>query len=466
MNCKNKSFLNKRAFTLIELLIVIAIIGILFIVLVSKVDFATDKAKATGVQTDFRSFQMAFDTVAREQAGFSGMVDDNYENLEAAINKNLDNALKIDIDAMGKISMVNGTTDPWKVPYHGEVIVGEDNKDRGAIVMYSNGANLTFGSKATIADGVVTITTTNDAGKDDFVIVSCYSLKNGFGSVTNTTVGFGNNQTSESNQTDTNNRPKYEMVSGSVVNATSPNGVTFRSNADFDDFVEVKLDGNTLDRGYHVYEGSTVVVFDGYYINSLESGQHTVEIVSRDGSAIGTLNVNLVCSEHIDEVGNENSDYDGICDTCGIVFCEGADWPYCKDNNGDCYCDWCGIDDITFHSEFNNDGYCDACNRPFCNYGDSPCIDDDGDCICKWCGEEAHSDKNKNGYCDNCEAVFCYDIDSPCIYNENCTCTSCGNTEHKDDNEDCVCDNNDHLYCNGFCHDIEDLTCMCGGCDQ
>ena len=51
---------NKRkAFTLIELLIVIAIIGILFIVLVSKVDFATDKAKASGVQTDFRSFQMA-----------------------------------------------------------------------------------------------------------------------------------------------------------------------------------------------------------------------------------------------------------------------------------------------------------------------------------------------------------------------------------------------------------------------
>ena len=72
MNYKNKkSLLNKRAFTLIELLIVIAIIGILFIVLVSKVDFATDKAKATGVQTDFRSFQMAFDTVAKENAGFN-----------------------------------------------------------------------------------------------------------------------------------------------------------------------------------------------------------------------------------------------------------------------------------------------------------------------------------------------------------------------------------------------------------
>jgi prepilin-type N-terminal cleavage/methylation domain-containing protein len=63
--------MNKKAFTLIELLIVIAIIGILFIVLVSKVDFATDKAKATGVQTDFRSFQVAFETVARENSGFN-----------------------------------------------------------------------------------------------------------------------------------------------------------------------------------------------------------------------------------------------------------------------------------------------------------------------------------------------------------------------------------------------------------
>ena len=44
MTYKNKSFMTKKkAFTLIELLIIIAIIGILFIVLVSKVDFVTDK---------------------------------------------------------------------------------------------------------------------------------------------------------------------------------------------------------------------------------------------------------------------------------------------------------------------------------------------------------------------------------------------------------------------------------------
>ena len=70
---KNKIKTSKKAFTLIELLIVIAIIGILFVVLVSKVDFATDKAKATGVQTMFRSYQMAFETISRENAGFASL---------------------------------------------------------------------------------------------------------------------------------------------------------------------------------------------------------------------------------------------------------------------------------------------------------------------------------------------------------------------------------------------------------
>ena len=195
MNCKNKSFMTKKkAFTLIELLIVIAIIGILFIVLVSKVDFATDKAKTTGVQTDFRSFQLAFETVATENAGFTSLITTDYEKLEAAVNKHLDSALKVDIDAMGKISMLNGTTDPWKVPYHGEVVVGDDGLDKGAIVLYSNGPNMQFGSKLSITGGVVSVSVINENGKDDYAIVSCYSLKNSYGEVLNVTTGFSNNQ--------------------------------------------------------------------------------------------------------------------------------------------------------------------------------------------------------------------------------------------------------------------------------
>ncbi len=268
MNYKNKlNFTKRKAFTLIELLIVIAIIGILFIVLVSKVDFATDKAKATGVQTDFRSFQLAFDTVAKENAGFNtfgwdtgdvnqngkrdsydegdngsgggtakngiqdgtevltghkvydeiftkvfslkkakqdGTLEDNYDRdalncLEAAINSNLDPKLHITIADDGKITMANGAQDPWNKEYHGWYITNAetDKKDRGAIVMYSDGANGKFGSEHKIANGIVSISIPDDNkyGKDDYAVVSVYTFVNGYGEVKHITTGFSNNQT-------------------------------------------------------------------------------------------------------------------------------------------------------------------------------------------------------------------------------------------------------------------------------
>ena len=275
--------MNKKAFTLIELLIVIAIIGILFIVLVSKVDFATDKAKATGVQTDFRSFQVAFETVAKENAGFNtfgwdegdtngdrirnsydegdtdadGVMDDGetwvgrkeYTEtwtgvytlikpgtttldadaifaLESAINKNLDPKLHITIGTDGKITMANQAQDPWKTEYLGYYLTNasvksstnvtdakttssekKDSLDRGAIIMYSKGANLELGCVEEVVDGevVVTILTketagsanvadNNVAGKDDYSLATIYTYKNGYGEVITTTTGFSNNQ--------------------------------------------------------------------------------------------------------------------------------------------------------------------------------------------------------------------------------------------------------------------------------
>jgi hypothetical protein len=60
--------------------------------------------------------------------------------------------------------------------------------------MYSNGANMLFGSEATIAGGVATVFTTNDDGKDDYSMSVVYSLKNGYGEVKTATTGFSNNQ--------------------------------------------------------------------------------------------------------------------------------------------------------------------------------------------------------------------------------------------------------------------------------
>ena len=258
MNCKNKLIITKRkAFTLIELLIVIAIIGILFIVLVSKVDFATDKAKATGVQTDFRSFQVAIESVAKENAGLATFgwdtgdangdrVRNSYDRgdtnkngkqdpgeifvgsktygetwtnvytltnpadandksaivaLEEAINKNLDPKLHITINDDLTITMANGAQDPWKTEYHGVYLTNAENdkKDRGAIIMYSNGANQEFGSEHNIANGVISVTVpgNNVYGKDDYSIAVVYTFVNGYGEVKTSTSGFSNNQATQ-----------------------------------------------------------------------------------------------------------------------------------------------------------------------------------------------------------------------------------------------------------------------------
>ena len=260
------TFNKKKAFTLIELLIVIAIIGILFIVLISKVDFASDKAKATGVQTDFRSFQVAIESVAREHAGlntfgwdtgdanqdgirnsydegdngagggiakngirdgsevFTGhkVYDETFtkvfslkkngtgsydrealNRLETAINANLDPKLHITIKDDGEIVMANGAQDPWNKEYHGWYITNaeSDKKDRGAIVLYSDGANNEFGSEHSIANGVVTVNVpgNNKLGKDDYSLAVVYTFANGYGEVKTSTSGFSNNQITQGN---------------------------------------------------------------------------------------------------------------------------------------------------------------------------------------------------------------------------------------------------------------------------
>ena len=59
----------RKAFTLVEILIVVAVIGILFVALVPRIDFAGDKARETGVKTDFRAFELAAEQILRENAG-------------------------------------------------------------------------------------------------------------------------------------------------------------------------------------------------------------------------------------------------------------------------------------------------------------------------------------------------------------------------------------------------------------
>ena len=535
MNCKNKSFMSKKkAFTLIELLIVIAIIGILFIVLVSKVDFATDKAKATGVQTDFRSFQMAFDTVAKENAGFNtfgwdtgdanqdgirnsydegdngaggGIAQNGIQDgtevftghkvyaetftkvyslkkngtgsydrealnrLETAINANLDPKLHITIKDDGEIVMANGARDPWNKEYHGAYITNAevDGKDRGAIVMYSDGANNEFGSAHTIANGVVSVTipNSNKDGKDDYSIVSVYTYVNGYGEVLNITTGFSNNQNLLANGnaptlvpgggTNDDNEPSpgpggYQMLAA-PSNITVSAGTIFRSEADINLFKEVRIDGNIVPQtAYSVRSGSTIVTFFGEYLDSLSNGEHEMEIVALNGgSAKSTFSVNISCRNHIDE------DWDQYCDTCNIVYCYET---VCKNENDDCFCDYCGWTSYEgeiwqppdrgefWHVDANQDSYCDKCNGIYCCDG-GPCIDLDGDCICESCCWEQYWDKNLDGYCDGCGVVYCYD-----------------SKIHHDDNKDGRCDFCFEIMCNLYDHVDDDYDGCCDICEM
>lgn len=97
---------NKRAFTLVEVLIVIVIIGILFIVLMANVDFSTDEAKETGTKAIMQSYKLAAETIALENSGFT---NDKAE-LVKLLNKRLDLELQFYVEGS---EIKSKQTDAW-----------------------------------------------------------------------------------------------------------------------------------------------------------------------------------------------------------------------------------------------------------------------------------------------------------------------------------------------------------------
>ena len=101
----NKARQHKKAFTLIELVIVILIIAILAVVLIPQLSSMTNKAKMAGVQEDFREFQIAAQTVAYEHSGFGVR-----SGVEALLNENLDTQNTL-------TSGASANKDPWNLAY-------------------------------------------------------------------------------------------------------------------------------------------------------------------------------------------------------------------------------------------------------------------------------------------------------------------------------------------------------------
>lgn len=243
-----KTVINKKAFTLVEVLVVVVIIGILFVILMSNVDINTDKARATGVQNNFQEFALACELTAHEKLGFNSFgwdtgdangnknkdyIDTGDENrngirdagetwtgsieyletwtgaytlkkpgtskydeaallnLQKAFNTNIDPKMKISIHPDGSINPSTHFKDPWGTEYSGLYLSSNDGTDGGAFVFFSAGPDGMIGTTATIQNGQVSLEKTNkQTGQDDYVLVAVYTYVNGKGRLSTQVYGF------------------------------------------------------------------------------------------------------------------------------------------------------------------------------------------------------------------------------------------------------------------------------------
>ena len=90
------------------------------------------------------------------------------------------------------------------------------------------------------------------------------------------------------------NAVEYQVTEGGEATwlNTSNQGMVFRSNAEYAKFDRLEVDGATVPAtGYTVSEGSTVVELNAAYLGRLSLGSHTLNIVSKDGSAKTTFTI-------------------------------------------------------------------------------------------------------------------------------------------------------------------------------
>ena len=86
--------------------------------------------------------------------------------------------------------------------------------------------------------------------------------------------------------------PQITAGDGAAVTQGEKNELTFTSNASFADFIRVELDGATLEeKNYTKREGSTIITLNRDFVATLSVGEHTLAIVSQDGTATAKFTV-------------------------------------------------------------------------------------------------------------------------------------------------------------------------------
>ena len=147
---KNRMSVSKRGFTLVEILVVIVVIGLLFMFFVPRIDFAGDKARETGVKSDFRSFSLAAEQLLRENAGLS-----NHETLAKFCAAN--NGVNLYVDPAMVFSATGecAQNDPWNKPYTVQVVGATAGNNNGGVIFLSGGKDGVLDGKNDYAIGVV-----------------------------------------------------------------------------------------------------------------------------------------------------------------------------------------------------------------------------------------------------------------------------------------------------------------------
>ena len=85
---------------------------------------------------------------------------------------------------------------------------------------------------------------------------------------------------------------------GQTVTEGEKKALEFTSNAAFEDFISVEVDGKTIDESnYTVKSGSTIVTLNADYVATLSACEHTLGIVSQSGTAKAKFTVNKKAEE-------------------------------------------------------------------------------------------------------------------------------------------------------------------------
>lgn len=119
--------------------------------------------------------------------------------------------------------------------------------------------------------------------------------------------------------------PEIIEGKGQSITAGEKKELTFKSNAAFSDFIRVELDGKTLDeKNYTVKEGSTVVTLKADYVAALSAGEHTIGIVSTNGTATTTFTVNAKAVVDNDTKSPQTGDNSHMAFWIALLFVSGA----------------------------------------------------------------------------------------------------------------------------------------------